>query len=270
MPVVPAARHPDRAPGRQRLHRPLGAQTPFERDDRDAFQGWLIVTILLGLAFLGGQAYEYTNLIVNEDFAITSGIYGTVFFSLTGLHGLHVTVGVLAAHRRAHSRVHGPLLVAQPLRCRTGRSCTGTSSTSSGWRCTSPSTFFEFQTDPLLLVPLIGIGLAYLVGYRRLARRRRAQSCPTFAREPGCSRSATPRSSIALISPLHSVGEQYFSVHMVQHLLLTLVAPPLLLLSSSMPVLLWALPRHDRATLGRLVGQPGPVRTHPALVHAIR
>ena len=71
------------------------AQSAIRRDDRDAFQGWLIVTILLGLSFLGGQAYEYTNLIVSEGFNITSGIYGTVFFSLTGLHGLHVTAGVV-------------------------------------------------------------------------------------------------------------------------------------------------------------------------------
>ena len=71
------------------------AQSAIGRDDRDAFQGWLIVTILLGLGFLAGQAYEYTTLIVNEGFNITSGIYGTVFFSLTGLHGLHVTIGVL-------------------------------------------------------------------------------------------------------------------------------------------------------------------------------
>jgi cytochrome c oxidase subunit III len=71
------------------------AQDAIRRDDRDAFQGWLIVTVLLGLGFLGGQAYEYTNLIVNEGFNITTGIYGTVFFSLTGLHGLHVTIGVL-------------------------------------------------------------------------------------------------------------------------------------------------------------------------------
>jgi len=66
---------------------------------------------------------------------------------------------------------------------------------------------------------------------------------------------------IALISPLHAVGEQFFSVHMVQHLLLSLVAAPLLLLSSSMPVLLWALPGRDRITIGRLVGQPGPIRS---------
>jgi putative membrane protein len=48
---------------------------------------------------------------------------------------------------------------------------------------------------------------------------------------------------------------------MVQHLLLSLVAPPLLLLSGSMPVLLWAFSPRDRATLGRIVGQPGPVRS---------
>jgi cytochrome c oxidase subunit III len=71
------------------------AQTAIRRGNRDGLQGWLIVTIVLGLAFLAGQAYEYTTLIVAEGFNITSGIYGTVFFSLTGLHGLHVTVGVL-------------------------------------------------------------------------------------------------------------------------------------------------------------------------------
>jgi cytochrome c oxidase subunit III len=71
------------------------AQSAIRRDDRDQFQGWLIVTIVLGLSFLGAQAYEYTNFIVNEGFNITSGIYGTVFYSLTGLHGLHVTIGIL-------------------------------------------------------------------------------------------------------------------------------------------------------------------------------
>ena len=71
------------------------AQNAIRRDDRDAFQGWLIVTILLGASFLGGQAFEYTNLIVAEGFSITSGIYGTVFYCLTGLHGLHVSIGVV-------------------------------------------------------------------------------------------------------------------------------------------------------------------------------
>lgn len=70
------------------------AQSAIRRDDRDAFQGWLIVTVLLGLSFLGGQAFEYTSLF-REGFTISAGIYGSVFFSLTGLHGLHVTAGVI-------------------------------------------------------------------------------------------------------------------------------------------------------------------------------
>ena len=47
---------------------------------------------------------------------------------------------------------------------------------------------------------------------------------------------------VALVSPLHAYGERYFSVHMVQHLLLTLVAPPLLI--AGVPSWLW------RAMLG--------------------
>jgi putative membrane protein len=137
-------------------------------------------------------------------------------------------------------------------------SCTGTSSTSSGSRSTPPSTFFEFQTDPLLLIPLAGIGIAYLVGYRRYSRLKHAdRRYRSRARLFVVGYAAL---LIALISPLHAVGEQYFSVHMVQHLLLSLVAAPLLLVSASMPILLWALPPHDRATIGRLVGQPGPIR----------
>lgn len=71
------------------------AQNAIRRDDRDQFTGWLIITILLGLGFLGVQAYEYANFIFVEGFTITSGIYGTVFYSLTGLHGLHVTIGAI-------------------------------------------------------------------------------------------------------------------------------------------------------------------------------
>jgi cytochrome c oxidase assembly factor CtaG len=48
---------------------------------------------------------------------------------------------------------------------------------------------------------------------------------------------------------------------MVQHLLLSLVAPPLLLLANGMPVLLWGLPASERTALGTLVGRPGPTRT---------
>ncbi len=70
------------------------AVAAIRRDDRDAVQGWLIVTVLLGAAFLGGQAFEYMSLI-QEGFTPTSGIYASLFFGMTGLHGLHVTAGVI-------------------------------------------------------------------------------------------------------------------------------------------------------------------------------
>jgi putative membrane protein len=105
----------------------------------------------------------------------------------------------------------------------------------------------------------VGIGLAYLIGYRRFSRRRHAAT--SFRTRSGLFVVGYAALVIALASPLHSVGEQYFAVHMVQHLLLSLVAAPLLLLSSSMPVLVWALPARNRATIGRVIGQPGPIRS---------
>jgi len=54
----------------------------------------LIGTIVLGSIFLGGQAYEYTNLIA-ANFTVHYKAFGSAFFTLTGFHGLHVTIGVL-------------------------------------------------------------------------------------------------------------------------------------------------------------------------------
>lgn len=54
----------------------------------------LLGTIILGSIFLGGQAYEYTNLF-GQHFTPQYQSFGSAFFTLTGFHGLHVTVGVL-------------------------------------------------------------------------------------------------------------------------------------------------------------------------------
>jgi len=55
----------------------------------------LIATIILGVMFLGGQGYEYTHLIYNEHVTWAgSGIFGASFFTLTGMHGFHVFMGV--------------------------------------------------------------------------------------------------------------------------------------------------------------------------------
>lgn len=54
----------------------------------------LLGTIILGVIFLGGQVYEYTNLFAGQ-FTLQTKTFGSAFFTLTGFHGLHVTVGVL-------------------------------------------------------------------------------------------------------------------------------------------------------------------------------
>ncbi len=56
---------------------------------------WLIVSIILGLAFVGCTLYEYGHLI-EEHFVPGTNAYSTAFFSLTGFHASHVLVGVLA------------------------------------------------------------------------------------------------------------------------------------------------------------------------------
>ena len=56
---------------------------------------WMFVTILLGFTFLGFQAYEYAHAYSELNLKLSSGIYGSTFFMLTGFHGFHVTVGAL-------------------------------------------------------------------------------------------------------------------------------------------------------------------------------
>lgn len=51
----------------------------------------MVVTIGLALTFIIAQAYEYTH----APFSISDGIYGTIFYTLTGLHGMHVIVGII-------------------------------------------------------------------------------------------------------------------------------------------------------------------------------
>jgi cytochrome c oxidase subunit 3 len=55
----------------------------------------LIATIVLGVTFLGFQAYEYIHAYSELNLKLTTGIYGSTFFMLTGFHGFHVTVGAI-------------------------------------------------------------------------------------------------------------------------------------------------------------------------------
>ena len=56
---------------------------------------WMWVTVLLGATFLGLQAYEYIHAYRDLNLKLSSGIFGSTFFMLTGFHGFHVFVGML-------------------------------------------------------------------------------------------------------------------------------------------------------------------------------
>jgi len=56
---------------------------------------WLAATIVLGAVFMGFQAYEYAHAYSDLNLKLTSGIYGSTFFMLTGFHGFHVTMGAI-------------------------------------------------------------------------------------------------------------------------------------------------------------------------------
>jgi len=65
----------------------------WQRAQRSS-QLWLFMTALLGAIFLGFQAYEFTAF-VHEGLTVKTNLFGSTFFTLTGFHGAHVTVGVL-------------------------------------------------------------------------------------------------------------------------------------------------------------------------------
>jgi cytochrome c oxidase subunit 3 len=65
------------------------------RNDRPKLLVWLALTILLGATFLGVQAYEYGHAYSDLNLKLSTGVYGSTFFMLTGFHGFHVTLGAI-------------------------------------------------------------------------------------------------------------------------------------------------------------------------------
>src|SRR5262249_51509399 len=66
-----------------------------DRGDHAGSSRWLAATIALGLIFLVGQAREYIGL-WQSGVTLSSNLFATTFFTLTGFHGLHVTAGLVA------------------------------------------------------------------------------------------------------------------------------------------------------------------------------
>ena len=67
----------------------------IRRGKSRAFAAWWLLTIVLGAIFLAGTGLEWRHLIVDEGLTIQTNLFGTTFYSLVGLHGIHVTVGLI-------------------------------------------------------------------------------------------------------------------------------------------------------------------------------
>ena len=67
------------------------AEQFLEKNKLWGFRIFLFLTIAMGIYFLSGQAIEWNGL----EFGFTSGVFGGMFYLLTGFHGLHVLTGVL-------------------------------------------------------------------------------------------------------------------------------------------------------------------------------
>jgi heme/copper-type cytochrome/quinol oxidase subunit 3 len=70
------------------------AVSALTRGDIKRNRLWLSTTALLGSVFIAGQVYEFTSF-VREGLGFTTNIFGSSFYTLTGFHGIHVTVGIL-------------------------------------------------------------------------------------------------------------------------------------------------------------------------------
>ena len=71
------------------------AHWALKEGKRGTLNLFMFLTILLGVTFLGVQAYEYAHAYSELNLKLSTGVYGSTFFMLTGFHGFHVTIGAI-------------------------------------------------------------------------------------------------------------------------------------------------------------------------------
>jgi putative membrane protein len=111
--------------------------------------------------------------------------------------------------------------------------------------------------DPAVAIILAAATVLYLGGLARMLSRPAGRS-PVSKWRVVSFAGALGVIGLALLSPIDAFAEEFFAVHMAQHLLLVLVAAPLIAFSNAQLVYLWLWPLHARRWIGRTVaGIPG-------------
>ncbi|MCC6175102.1 MAG: cytochrome c oxidase subunit 3 [Chloroflexi bacterium] len=90
------------------------ALAAIQRRDQIRLRIWLITTALLGTVFIGGQVYEFTTF-YQHGLTLETSLFGSSFFTLTGFHGAHVTIGIFWLCYLAASSWRGRLNAEQPM-----------------------------------------------------------------------------------------------------------------------------------------------------------
>jgi cytochrome c oxidase assembly factor CtaG len=112
-------------------------------------------------------------------------------------------------------------------------------------------TRLSWELDPTIVIPLLLAGTMYLAGITRLWRRAGPGHGVTFIQATAFA-AGWLTLALALVSPLHRLGERLIAAHMVQHVILMTIAAPLLVLGRPVVAMVWALPRAGRRAAGAL------------------
>lgn len=118
--------------------------------------------------------------------------------------------------------------------------------------------------EPAVVVPVLLAAALYVAGWRRACRRMAARF---DRRHLGAFLAGLAAVGIAVISPLDALGQKFLTAHMGQHLLLMLVAPPLLWLGAPVAPLLLGLPRPLRRAVATGLAAPAVRRPAAFLAH---
>jgi putative membrane protein len=115
---------------------------------------------------------------------------------------------------------------------------------------------FSWEWRIEIVLVLVTAGTLYSIGWWRLRRLRRGRSRDRGRLATGgrlaAYLSALVILGVALMSPIDVLASQFFFMHMIQHLLLVMVVPPLLWLSSPFPFVIWGLPSQARSRVASL------------------